>query len=49
MTETTLKLNASKSEFVIIGMVNVACLFESIRCAQYVARRFFMCQSLDCM
>ena len=28
MTETTLKLNASKSEFVIIGRVNVACLFE---------------------
>ena len=49
MTETTLKLNASKSEFVIIGGVNFACLFEWIRCAQYVARRFLMCQTLDCM
>ena len=49
MTDTTLKLNASKSEFVIIGRVNVACLFESIWCAQYVEIRFLMCQSLDCM
>ena len=48
-TETTLKLNASKSELVIIGGVIFACLFESIRCAQYVARRFLMCQTLDCM
>ena len=34
---------------IIIGGVNFACLFESIRCAQYVARRFLMCQTLDCM
>ena len=44
-----IKVKCNKSELVIIGGVNVACLFESIRCAQYVARRFLMCQTLDCM